>query len=62
MQGVSAVFEKLLDSFFAAGKVFTLEGTLCCSAQCRNDVSYVTKMNHESDFFVAGEVFGDVGW
>ena len=26
-----------------------------------NDVSYVTRNNHQSGFFVAGAVFGDVG-
>ena len=39
----------------------TLEGHACCSAQCINDVLFAMRINHASDFFVVGAVFGDVG-
>ena len=26
-----------------------------------NDVSFVTRINHESQFYVAGAIFGEVG-
>ena len=31
-----------------------------CNGSTPSDVSYVTRINHDSDFFVAGTVFGDV--